>query len=187
MGVGAGGRLWPAHPPTCSPTEIGRPLPRGRLLAGFGWSPTHHSTKQNILLRPLHQGPQPQIAPNHVPMLAPPPKTKPPAGGVGKWCSPQGPVSSEVSTAQGAHQGLRSLQCSWGREMLSKLQDLPSVRTVPAGLALCAAPHVPLWVSQGAPHTTCPAYTPVHPSGVQSWAGGSRRPPDPQSPPAALE
>ena len=62
--------------------------------------------------------------------------------------------------------------------MLSTPQDLPSTGTLPAGLALCATLPVTLWVSQGAPQTT----RPVHPSGVQSWAGGSCRSPDPQQP-----
>ena len=43
-------------------------------------------------------------------------------------------------------------------------------------------PPVTPWVSSGAPQTT----RRVHPSGVQSWAGGSRRSPDPQTPQAAL-
>ena len=50
------------------------------------------------------------------------------------------------------------------------------------GLALCATPPVPLWVSQGAPQTM----RPVSPTPVQSWAAGSHRSPDPQTPPAAL-
>ena len=65
--------------------------------------------------------------------------------------------------------------------MLSTPQDLPSTGTPPAGLALCATLPVTLWVSQGAPQTI----RPVHPSGVQSWAGGSCRSPDPQTPSAA--
>ena len=95
----------------------------------------------------------------------------------GEWCHPRGPASSEVTRAQQAHQELRSLECSWGTEVLSTPQDLPSTRTFPAGLALCALLPVTLWVSQGAPQTK----RPVHPSGVQSWAGG-RYPSDPQIP-----
>ena len=60
----------------------------------------------------------------------------------------------------------------------------PPCRTdppLPAGLALCATLPVTLWVNQGAPQTT----RPVHLSGVQSWAGGSCRSPDQQTPSAA--
>ena len=99
----------------------------------------------------------------------------------GERCHPRGPASSEVTRAQQAHWELRSLECSWGREVLSTPQDFPSTGTLPAGLALCATLPVTLWVSQGAPQTT----RPVHPSGVQSWAGGSCRSPDPQTPSAA--
>ena len=80
--------------------------------------------------------------------------------------SPSGPASSEVTRAQQAHWELRSLECSWGREVLSTPQDIPSTGTLPAGLALCATLPVTLWVSQGAPQTT----RPVHPSGFQLWA-----------------
>ena len=65
--------------------------------------------------------------------------------------------------------------------MLRTPQDLPSTGTPPPGPALCAAPPVTLWVSQGAPQTTCP----VHHSGVQSRAGGSRTSPDPHTPPSS--
>ena len=50
-------------------------------------------------------------------------------------------------------------------------KDLPSTGTPPAGLALCAAPPVPLPVIQGhRPQDHKPR--PVHPSGVRLWAGG---------------
>ena len=103
----------------------------------------------------------------------------------GKRCSPQGPVSSEVTKAQRAHRGLRSLQCPWDREVLGTPWDILSIRTPPAGLALCAAPPVLFWVSQGAPQTTRPE-RPVQPSRVQLWARGTRRSPNPHAPPAAL-
>ena len=86
-----------------------------------------------------------------------------------------------VNRAQQAHWELCSLECSWGREVLSTPQDLPSTGMPPAGLALCATLPVTLSVSQEAPQTT----RPVHPSGVQSWAGGSCRSLDPQTPSAA--
>ena len=111
-----------------------------------------------------------------------PPHPPPPATRRGgERCHPQGPASSEATRAQQAHWELRSLECSWGREVLSTPQDLPSTGTLPAGLALCATLPVTLWVNQGAPQTT----RPVHPSEVQSWAGGSCRSPDPQTPSAA--
>ena len=90
---------------------------------------------------------------------------------------PWGPVSSEVTKVQRAHWELLSLECSWGREVLSMPQDVPSTGTPPPSLALCAVPPVTLWVSEREPQTT----DPVHPSGVQSWAGGSRRSPNPQT------
>ena len=111
----------------------------------------------------------------------PPPPPRPKRRG-GERCHPQGPASSEVTRARQAHWELHSLECSWGREVLSTPQDLPSTGKLPAGLALCATLPVTLWVSQGAPQTT----RPVHPSGFQSWAGGSCRSPDPLTPSAAL-
>ena len=54
----------------------------------------------------------------------------------------------------------------------------PSIHWDAPSLALCATPPVTLWVSQGAPQTTHP----LHPSGVQSWAPGSCRSPNPQTP-----
>ena len=77
-----------------------------------------------------------------------------------------------VTKAQRAHWKLHSLECSGGREVLSRPQDLPSIETPLGGLALCAAPSATLWVSQGAPQTTHP----VHPSGVQSRAEGNHGP-----------
>ena len=103
-------------------------------------------------------------APNPLPFPPPPP---PPFRRGGERCHPRGPASSEVTRAQQAHWELRSLECSWGREVLSTPQDLPSTGTLPAGLALCATLPVTLWVSQGAPQTT----RPVHPSAgsVVGW------------------
>ena len=119
------------------------------------------------------------------PSPPPPPQVCPPSPSPtrrgGERCHPRGPASSEVTRARQAHWELRSLECSRGREVLSTPQDLPSTGTLPAGLALCATLPLTLWVSQGAPQTTCP----VHPSGVQSWAGGSCRSPNPQTPSAA--
>ena len=119
--------------------------------------------------------------PVHVLSGTPPHPPLPSFRRAGERCHPRGPASSEVTRAQQAHWELRSLECSWGREVLSTPQDLPSTGMLPAGLALCATLPVTLWVSQGAPQTTCP----VHPSGVQSWAAGSCRSPDPQTPSAA--
>ena len=51
------------------------------------------------------------------------------------------PTTESQSRAWGA---APPLQCSWGREVLGMPQDLPSTRMPPAGLALCAAPPVPL-------------------------------------------
>ena len=83
-----------------------------------------------------------------------------------------------MTKAQWAHWELHSLKCSWGREARSTPQDLPSPGMPPADLAFCATPPVTRGVSQGAPQTT----RPMHPSGVQSWDGGSRRSPDPPDP-----
>ena len=91
-----------------------------------------------------------------------PPPPPPSPGGVGKRCSPQGPVSSDVTKVQRAHQRA-AVPCVL--QTLSTPQDLPSARTPPASLALCAAPSVPLWVSQGAPQTTRPGYAPCAPRG----------------------
>ena len=85
----------------------------------------------------------------------------------GERCHPRGPASSEVTRAQQAHWELRSLECSWGREVLSTPQDLPSTGTLPAGLALCATLPVTLWVSQGAPQTT----RPVSLAFATTWGG----------------
>ena len=106
-------------------------------------------------------------------LILDPPSPPPAPRRGGERCHPRGPALSEVARAQQAHWELRSLECSWGREVLSTPQDLPSTGTLPAGLALCATLPVTLWVSQGAPQTT----RPVHASGVQSWAGGSCRSP----------
>ena len=77
-----------------------------------------------------------------------------PTGGVGERCSPQGPVSSEVTKAQRAHRKLRSLECSWGKEVLSTPQDLPSTvcraTCDPLGHSRSAIGHMPharLWGS----------------------------------------
>ena len=98
------------------------------------------------------------------------------SGGV-KWrCGPQGPVPSEGTKAQRAHRELRSLECSWGRE---GPEGLPSTGTPPAGLhSRRNTTREPLGQSRSAPDRS--------PSGVQSWAGGSRRSPDPQTPPSGL-
>ena len=89
---------------------------------------------------------------SHLPTPAPPPPF--PTGGVGERCSPQGPVSSEVTKAQRAHRELRSLECSWGREVLSTPQDLPSTvcraTCDPLGQSRSATGHMPrapLWGS----------------------------------------
>ena len=73
-----------------------------------------------------------------------------------------GRVSSEVTKVQRAHQGPPSAP---GAEVHSTPRDLPSTRTPPAGRALCAAPPVPLWVSQGTPQTTHPDYALCTPHG----------------------
>ena len=69
--------------------------------------------------------------------------------------------------------------------MLSTPQDLPSSRTAPAGLALFAVPPVPpLGQSRSTTdHTSWPCH--MHPSGVQPWAGGTRRSLDPHTTTAA--
>ena len=89
---------------------------------------------------------KPTTASPSVPPPTPPYHTK--RGG--ERCHLRGPASSEVTRVQQAHWELRSLECSWGREVLSTPQDLPSMGTPPAGLALCAPLPVTLWASQGA-------------------------------------
>ena len=74
---------------------------------------------------------------SHLLTPAPPPLPSPTRRG-GERCHPQGPASSEVTRAQQAHWELCSIECSWGREVLSTPQDLPPTGTLPAGLALCA-------------------------------------------------
>ena len=113
---------------------------------------------------------------------APPP---PPTGGVGERCSPQGPVSSEVTKAQRAHRELRSLECSWGREVLSTPQDLPSTvcRATydPLGQSRSATGHMPrapLWgsvVGWRKPQVTRPTDSPSSLSvGLPCPAAGAR-------------
>ena len=88
----------------------------------------------------------------------PPPPPRRPSGQVGERCSPQGPVSSEVTKVQQTHRELRSLECSWGREVLKEVlrtpQDLPSTvcstTCDPLGQPRSATGHMPrapLWGS----------------------------------------
>ena len=86
--------------------------------------------------------------------LSHPPPPMGPTALCGERCNPRGPISSEVTKALRAHRELPSFKWSAGREVLSMPQDLPSTGTPPSGLALCAAPPVSIWVSQGAPQTT---------------------------------
>ena len=115
---------------------------------------------------------------------APPPPPHP-RGGVGERCSPQGPVSSEVTKAQRAHRELRFLECSWGREVLSTPQDLPSTvcsaTCDPLGQSRSATGHMPcapLWgsvVGWRKPQVTRPTDSPSSLSvGLPCPAAGAR-------------
>ena len=99
-------------------------------------------------------------------------------GGVGKQCSPRGPVSSEVTKAQRAHWELCSLKCSWGREVLSTPQDLPSACDPlgPSRSASDPTPPAPVWGSDvGWPQVTRPTDSPSSRSvGLPRPAAGAR-------------
>ena len=142
-----------------------------------------------VLVREGHTGrgnPPPVQAtaqPNPTQPNNPPPPL--PTGGVGERCSPQGPVSSEVTNAQRAHRELRSLECSWGREVLSTPQDLPSTvcsaTCDPLGQSRSATGHMPrapLWgsvVGWRKPQVTRPTDSPSsHSVGLPCPAAGAR-------------
>ena len=111
----------------------------------------------------------------------PPP---PPAGGGEGRCSPQGPVSFEVTKAQWVHQGapLPRVLLGAGKCSSRPRPFQPPGRHQDAGLASRAAPPVPLWVSQGAPPRVLPTPRAPPPPGVQSW----RKPRVPRTPRAAF-
>ena len=120
---------------------------------------------------------------SHLPTPVPPPPF--PTGGVGEQCSPQGPVSPEVTKAQRAHRELRSLECSWGREVLSTPQDLPSTvcsaTCDPLGQSRSVTGHMPrapLWgsvVGWRKPQVTRPTDSPSSLSvGLPCPAAGAR-------------
>ena len=99
--------------------------------------------------------------------------------------SPSG--SRLVRGDQGTVDSLAHLECSWGRQRSAQHDSGPSIHwTAPSRSGpLCNATYDPLGQSRSTPRTagtTCP----VHPSAVQSWAVGSRRSPNPQTPLAAL-
>ena len=111
--------------------------------------PENAHTKVSVTIGDIWSRPPPLPTP----MSKPP---HPPVGGAGERCSPRGLTRWRRPI---------SLKCSWGTEVLSTPQDLPSTRTPPAGGALCAAPPVFLWVSQGAPQTTRLGHAPHTPRG----------------------
>ena len=110
--------------------------------SSFGLYRVRNSLR-SLWTSPLGEAPPPPLSHTHTHI-----------GEVGERCSPKCSISFEVTKAQRAHRELCSLECSWGREVLSTPQDLPSTvysaTCDPLGQLRSAIGHMaraPLWGS----------------------------------------